>query len=265
MISPKHSRDADAASESSPPKRQQQYLDLVMPAGYYSVEERNETGHVIAVHARKYGNPDVHVNIYRMFWDDGMLMGEATWNETTSTGKISCWREDGTLRHEGEFLGLEGEMIDAGCMKYYDRKGQLETLRNLNDKGEKHGIELWYRDGVLRNMTSYENGVQDGVHRYWNEARELMVEESYRKGRLHGPQRKRQPDGTYQLIDHCGNGPIEPQYRRMSTGFYELIEDYEGKVVGLVGNSGGVYTIHSYELQLGSLSAENNPMLCPPK
>jgi uncharacterized protein len=106
-------------------------------------------------------------------------------------GRWKYFYEDGLLREEGTFRNGKRD----GFFKTYDRSGNLLDLKKYVDGEEVidapeiarlEVVTEYYETGVISNITTFRNGIPEGVSREYNEQGEIEKAVIYAAGNIVG-------------------------------------------------------------------------------
>jgi len=105
-----------------------------------------------------------NVGIARYWYEDGSPSSIIDHDNRT---RIDYWNPShgGGIQYEEQFNSAG---VAVGLYKAYDKKGNLQTVKNLNDKGQRDGLCQEYEDGKLAFQTEFKNGQKDGWEIYYS-------------------------------------------------------------------------------------------------
>ncbi|MCG8576249.1 MAG: hypothetical protein MI810_15270 [Flavobacteriales bacterium] len=123
-------------------------------------------------------------------YDNGFLKNKEEYNRYDKDGrKTGIWREyfpDGSIKSEGVYK--EGEK--NGVFKEYNKKGKLVDIKKMKDDTTSMNPEdivliklykEYYRDGKVKLIGGYSNGMKSGIFREYSQAGELINGYLYEK------------------------------------------------------------------------------------
>ena len=102
--------------------------------------------------------------------------------------------------------------VEHGSGDYLERwpDGQVKIRGHLVRNKRQGAWEMFYANGVRRQLAHYENGEKHGLLLRWTEDGRLGQRERYRHGEPHGPMESWHPNGVprfsvyYQNGEQCG-------------------------------------------------------------
>lgn len=91
---------------------------------------------------------------------------------------------NGTIRYEGEFK----DDRPVGLFKYYFENGKLSATNNHLTDGDV-ASHHYHVNGNIKAKGVYREQLKEGLWQYFNENESMVLEETYKRNKLHGPQR----------------------------------------------------------------------------
>ena len=146
---------------------------------------------------------------HQKYYENGQIQLDETFKNDRLDGTLYGYFEDGTKAFErktkeGRFIGIQKTFYPAqDRQKEEDR---LASLASYNEKGELHGQQkCYYRNGAIKTLVTYENGILHGFKGFWDEEGTLLEESKYIHGKLEGRYFEKDREGRESLYHYKNN------------------------------------------------------------
>jgi TonB family protein len=129
-----------------------------------------------------YLNGQYH-GLFQNWYPNEQLMQEGLYENGTQIS-YKNWYENGRLKRveyyrngkrDGEWREYSSHITDT----------MPQLIKNYSN-GLLHGVTIMYNGDKKEEETYYNQGKLDSTHRRWNKSEELILEENYKNGNLHG-------------------------------------------------------------------------------
>lgn len=143
---------------------------------------------------------------------NGQLAKEITYNQGRPEGVVQYYNEEGQLVSQRQYA--EGKR--DGTWKMYDPETEQVLREESYSEGKASGEwRTFYKNGQLRQQTSFVGGRLDGVAKEWTKLGEQRAVAEFKEGKRHGKTTLYQTDGT--IIERLyDDGQLVDQSRKQA-------------------------------------------------